>query len=501
MSAYPQAMFDSPLGHLKQKTDKWGAAIAVPQTYKLVEVTSFGFSFGEGDVKTEHGRRQYAIHGGKGKSKIEPMAEVIEMTASALAMLLGVAPTAGSTLVYNDQTGTVIPDEFSSTIKIRQCATFHMGKFKAHTGLTINGATATATTADTIATGNFKRDGSSYQFSAADAGKTAVLSYDVAGGGGDVSVVSTFKIPTDLKYDIVLWQLLSDLDKAGVNGWFTKDTYSASRSAPATRHYQAASNGVLVFAAADAAINIVIRHTTDGVAATTTATVPAAGYYTIIDPPSSAVFATIHHVDLVSDSGTAMTGVDVGQRLTQSATPTSGQFDIDAGGIFTFAAADVGDVVTAYYDTDFEFVRVAPPNDGTFVEDLGVLNDQDLHLTRVALTSPVSLLPDQYAVDKTGAYYFDRANRGDRMRIDYTYAVDAGASLSIDNDPMGPTPEFEMFCSGTYEGQSWRVHYPRVAIKSIVPTPSQDGITKHKISLVALAPRGGLPVATVSMAA
>lgn len=99
-------------------------------------------------------------------------------------------------------------------------------------------------------------------------------------------------------------------------------------------------------------------------------------------------------------------------------------------------------------------VTIAPPDTGTFVADMGVINAlTGIPLTRVA-TAPAT---GQYSlVAATGVYTFAAADTGKQMLISYEHAkvVDANSQLfSIANNLMGYTPTFSALFYNEYMGK------------------------------------------------
>lgn len=493
----PQVLFGSGYAHVTPTRDAKGNKIAVPQVISLPEVMDINAGFGKSDVKTAHGQKQYAIHAARGKSTIEVSFTCGETYLRAInALYFGQTVESGSHRIYRDNSGITIPESSSTKIKISQKKTFHLGKWVSNTSAKIAGAAATLATGATIFPGQYKVSGGRYNFAASDVGKQAELTYVVAGGA---TVVSTFKIPAELSLSTVLLTKVTAVNKTGASGYFTRDTYNPVSVAPADAHFQASANGIIVFSPTEA-VGVTILHNTNGVAVSSkVAALPAAGYFSIIDPPSSALFVSNIGVELITDSGTAMTGVAVGETLTQSATPTSGQYDLSNVGVYTFAAADVGDIVQVSYVTDFMFLTITPPGDGEFIADKGVVNVYGLPLTRVELTSPISLLRDQYAVSGAGDYYFDNSNRGDTVYTDYEYATDEGGTLVIENLDMGSTPRVALDISGSAEGQEWLVKYPNAIPKSYEFATKTDDFAQYKITFEVIADRRSRKVGTIYM--
>jgi hypothetical protein len=92
----------------------------------------------------------------------------------------------------------------------------------------------------------------------------------------------------------------------------------------------------------------------------------------------------------------------------------------------------------------------APPNAGTWVTDLGVIDANGVPMTRVA-SAPAT---GQYSV-AAGVYTFAAADTGKLVFVNYTYSnASAGAQkLSIKNIAMGAAPTFKCFMQTTYQGK------------------------------------------------
>lgn len=92
----------------------------------------------------------------------------------------------------------------------------------------------------------------------------------------------------------------------------------------------------------------------------------------------------------------------------------------------------------------------APPNSGTWVSDLGVVDGNGVPMTRV-LTGPSA---GQYSV-AAGTYTFAAADVGKTVFVNYSY-TNASASaqkISVKNMPMGSAPTFKAYMQTTYMGK------------------------------------------------
>ncbi|MBT9098398.1 hypothetical protein KFZ76_11840 [Methylovulum psychrotolerans] len=432
-------------------TDSTGALLAVPQPFDIPEVTAIEYDF-KADVKSLVGKGSYPIRLAHGKKTAS-----IKITAQARfakllnAIFYGTDLATGADHIYIDKNGKTIPSQNGVVYKIKECITFFLGKWVSDTQVKVNGIVATEITNATskLTAGQYRIASGVYQFATADNGKTAALTYVVGGG---VSVVSTFKIPPALVWNANAFYSNTSVKKT--NNTWVRDTYNAAAVAPIANHYQVSPSGVYIFNSTNSgASDFVITHVTSGVSvATVVATFPAAGYGFIVDPPGSMNYVDTVSVVLNANTGTAMTDVAVGENLTQSAEPTSGQYDVDSTGIYIFAAADVGDTVNIFYQTDWSFIAIAPPQNGDFLDIKGLRNQDGEIMTRVAFVTPISLSRNQYMVDANGTCYFDTTNFGETVYISYSYHTDQGVTLTIDNDDMGSGPTVLLDLQFTDEG-------------------------------------------------
>lgn len=98
-------------------------------------------------------------------------------------------------------------------------------------------------------------------------------------------------------------------------------------------------------------------------------------------------------------------------------------------------------------------VTIAPPNSGTFVADLGVINvSTGKSLTRVA-SAPTT---GQYSL-AAGVYTFASADQGTALLISHEYSVSTDATsklFNLSNNLMGYTPTFSAIFYNTYMGKT-----------------------------------------------
>lgn len=503
----PQVIFGSGHVHVTQVKDALGNKITPPQVIAVPAVQNISADFGKADIKTLHGSKEFALHIAQGKKSTEVSFECGEIYAKMLnALYYGQDLIDGSHDIYRDTTGTAVPEDVIRDIKIGNIITFNLGKQVAHTSATVknNGVhgamTKIADVEAVLNAGQYSLDGSIYRFAATDAGKEVkitrkVLDKTTQGGANGTPVVSTLNIPASLTWDAHAYSRFVGISGSGL----TRKNYNPL-TLPAVGAYQAADNGVVVFNSAQTGLDgRIVTHDTDHVrVATTVTTAPAAGYVAIMNPPSSATF--VSDVGVVLKLGT-VTGLSAGDSFAKTATPATGQYDVDAGGVYTFAAADAGVTVTVHYVPNFTFITVTPPGDGVYSIDKGVRDSDGIAFTRVAVTNPLSLLPQQYAADDAGTYYLPGAQAGDTLYIDYDYASSAGVTLDIVNNDMGSGPTVALDLSGVAEGQGWLVTYPRAVPKSVTFATKQDDFSSYKFSFEVMADRVSNKVGTIYMTA
>ncbi len=118
-------------------------------------------------------------------------------------------------------------------------------------------------------------------------------------------------------------------------------------------------------------------------------------------------------------------------------------------------------------------LTVVPPNSGTFVADLGVIDaTTGVQLTRVA-TAPAT---GQYAVTNAGVYTFASADQGKGVRQSYEYSATAGGQFwTITNEVMGYTPAFTLLLQSGYQGKNLVLKLNRcVSGKLALPLKADD---------------------------
>lgn len=503
----PHVVFGAGHVHVTQVKDALGNKITPPQVIAAPAVQNVSADFGKADVKLMYGQKEFPIHIAQGKKSTEVSFECGEIYAKMLnALYFGQTLTDGSHVIYRDAAGTVMPGDVVQDIKIKSIITFNLGRQVAHTSATVknngvHGAMAQIVDLNAVLNASqYSVDGSVYRFCAADAGKEVkitrkVLDKTTQGAANGAPVVSTFLIPSDLTWDANAYYRFKAISGSAL----TKKNYNPL-TAPAAGQYQAADNGVMVFNSAQTGLNgRTISHVTDGVSVDTVlTTAPAAGYVAILNPPSSSSF--LSDLGVVLKLG-AVTGLASGDSFAKNALPATGQYDADSGGVYTFAAADDGVIVTVHYVTDFISVALSSPTGLAIVADKGVRDGDGINYTRVTLSNPLSLLPGQYATDDAGAYYLHGSLAGETLYIDYEYQSDAGVGLPMNNNDMGSTPIVSLDISGRAEGQEWLIKYPRAVPKAFGFATKLDDFGTYKVTYDVVADRVSGIVGTVYMTA
>ena len=495
MQATPKALVPQivPAGaayaFIKQTHDIDGILIANATPLMIPEVTEIDMK-DMGEIKEVKGSGAYPIALVSGSRKVD-----ISITVSALygamlnALYFGKAKSAVQRHVHVDTVGRLIDNDASATIAIQQTRTFNIGRWDSATSVVYSVDLSAVT--HTVSAGK-------YTFSAADAGKAVKITYDSNG----VAIVTNVTIPASLTFNVTRCSTASYAVRKNAtnltNGvTVTRTAYSMTSVPAGSTNYMATLNGIVVLNSAftmTAATNLAIDHTTDGVRVTSTialAEIPAAAYTFYVDPASDALFIGDLGVDLVTDSGTAMTGVSAGDPLTKvsSGTPLTGEYKSDAKGFYTFAAADVADKVKISYNKDYASFAVSLHDDATFNADLGVITQGGMPLTRVAYSSPLSISTNQYYVNEdTGVYFFDSTNAGDRFFINFAYDELGGNSIEVKNTPAGTSPTFELILHQELDGEKTTAFYPKCKCKGVGYTLKHDPTTM-KFDIEAFADR------------
>jgi hypothetical protein len=150
-------------------------------------------------------------------------------------------------------------------------------------------------------------------------------------------------------------------------------------------------------------------------------------------------------------------------------------------GVYQFAAS--------VPSTPFQVV-IAPPNSGTFLEDLGVFNAATgAQLARVA-SAPAT---GQYTV-AAGTYTFAAADTGVGMLISYSYTTAAGGeTFTATNALMGTGPEMSLTAHAPYQGKILQWEFPRVVCSKLSVPLKNDDFMISDLDFEVFADSSGVP--------
>jgi hypothetical protein len=149
----------------------------------------------------------------------------------------------------------------------------------------------------------------------------------------------------------------------------------------------------------------------------------------------------------------------------------------------TLTAANEDLTGTAIPTTPFT-ITVTPPNAGTFLRDLGVLDSNGLAMTRVA-SAPTT---GQYSL--AGAVYtFAAADVAKVVYISYgyTYSLATAKALTFNNIAMGTVPIFGLDMSCRFQGKQAYFRFGQCAAKKLTFDPKQDDYTMNDMDISAFA--------------
>lgn len=115
----------------------------------------------------------------------------------------------------------------------------------------------------------------------------------------------------------------------------------------------------------------------------------------------------------------------------------------------TMQAVNSDTTGTAIPATPYQ-ITVTPPNSGTYLEDLGVVDANGLPLTKVASSPAVG----QYS-NVAGVYTFAAADTGNLVFINYRYSFTSVSAkkISVTNQIMGAAPLVTARMQTTYRGK------------------------------------------------
>ncbi len=441
----------APDVHITQVRDGQGNKLAVEQSFRIPDVIETDY----GDKKALEalfGSGEYANGLFTGKSELSFSITIGSIGAAMLnALSTGREVQAKQRRKHTDKTGVQIPGSVSVDWVIKNIIGINLARVDSITSIKIGAVTLTSD--ETPVANQYYWSGGLITFGEPDIGKSAVVTY-VSNGR---TVVATIKIPTKRTW----WPGgFADANPTVKNDAtpLVKSAYSMLVG-PAAGKFMGTGGGVLYFNAAMTLASgkkLTIAANCDKQKVSySIATLPTAGYNFHIDAPGGSTFVNNDEVELLSNAGTAMTGVAVGETLTKVVSgPVTGEYTNDAGGEYTWAAADAGDRVRVYYTPSYFVLRPDIVNGGDFIESRGVYNSRGVAFQRVEITQPLSIGNNQFGVDDSGAHYFDFTNQLDTVFLDYRYEIEGGSLIEVDNQPMGNSPAFRVSISYEFEGDN-----------------------------------------------
>ena len=129
-------------------------------------------------------------------------------------------------------------------------------------------------------------------------------------------------------------------------------------------------------------------------------------------------------------------------------------------------------------------LTITPPNAGTFVRDLGVLDAGGVAMQRVS-SAPAT---GQYSLS-AGVYTFAVADAGKTVYVSYTYsyALASAKTLQINNITMGTVPVFGLDLSCRYQGKSAAFRLNNCVSKKLTFDPKQDDFAMNDMDVAIFA--------------
>lgn len=149
----------------------------------------------------------------------------------------------------------------------------------------------------------------------------------------------------------------------------------------------------------------------------------------------------------------------------------------------TLTAANEDLTGTAIPTTPFQ-ITVTPPNTGTYLRDLGVLDANGVPMQRVA-SGPTT---GQYSL--AGAVYtFATADVAKVVYISYsyTYTLATAKALNFNNIAMGTVPIFGLDLSCRFQGKQAYFRLGQCVAKKLTFDPKQDDFTMNDMDISAFA--------------
>jgi hypothetical protein len=457
--------------------------LAVPQFIRVPELLDYDYQ-DKREVKTLSGggARPIALISGKEEITISlTMAATFGKLLNQLCY--GQKESANQHIFVSDDVGYTVPNSAFTDTAIRNCVMIHAGRWDSSTGVTINGTAATLVTGTPIA-GQFSVLGGKYTFAKADLSKLFEITF-ISNG---VTIVQTGRVPAKLSHDVRLYADNAPVTKRDAT-LMTRDTWSPKSAPPQSGHYQGSPNGVLLFAA-DSTVPtgkfMKVTHWTDGQKCTSSiaaAQWPAASYQFYVDPPSAAAYVADVSVAVVG-------GASLDVAIVPYAQLTAGKYRQDGSGWYQFHSSYEGDIVRISYQMDYYSIYPVCRNfrgeviDGNFFRAGGVFNVMGKPLTRVAVSSPLSIALDQYALDETtGAHYLAYENAGDRLYIDAEFEAAGGSRIEVKQVAAGLAPVVRIVLNSHEPDQQLLLTFERAMCEGMgVKTKTDDAGDAFKFS-------------------
>jgi hypothetical protein len=170
--------------------------------------------------------------------------------------------------------------------------------------------------------------------------------------------------------------------------------------------------------------------------------------------------------------------------------------------LFFGLGTTLGTMKAVYADTTGAVVPSTPftitptiPNTGTFVNDLGVV-DQNGRVMVLVASGPTT---GQYSVS-AGVYTFATADTGVKMYISfsYTYTLAGANHIQLLNQPMGYTPTIKVHMMGNFQGKKSLVVLSSVtSTKLMMYGTKNDDFSVPEIDFSAQADSSGFSIGDI----
>jgi hypothetical protein len=176
------------------KFDASGNAITNPTPVKFGAVQDVAFD-GSWEIKKLYGRGQFPLAVGRGKGSMTGKLSFAQVNGRLYnSLLFGQTLTAGVDAVYEDFTGTVIPDTpYAITPTVPNAGTWaaDLGVINLLTGSPMTKIDS----AGTPTTGQYKVAAGVYTFAAADKGQTVLINFEYTGTSTSAAIIDIFNMP------------------------------------------------------------------------------------------------------------------------------------------------------------------------------------------------------------------------------------------------------------------------------------------------------------------